>query len=102
LDRSEHLGLGRWLKRFSDDVDVRDALLNHIAAVTLRYSLSYRRHLIEQVVRCPREMSVDQMSYVLESVSTLDRRYPNDDLDQIIDFCFAPHTRQRRRLLALG
>jgi len=102
LDRSERLGLSRWLKRFSDDVELRDAVLNQIATVTIRYSLSYRQHLIEQVVRCPREIRPDQISYVLESISTLDRRYPNDDLDQIIEFCFAPHTRQRRRLLALG
>ncbi|WP_129631636.1 hypothetical protein [Candidatus Oscillochloris fontis] len=102
LDRSEHLGLGRWLKRYTEDIELRDAILNHLAVVSLRYSLSYRRHLIEQFVRCPREISPDQLSYVLESISTLDRRYPNDDLDQIIDFCFAPHTRQRRRLLAFG
>jgi hypothetical protein len=102
LDRSEHLGLGRWLKRYSDNLELRDAILNHIAAVTLRYSLSYRRYLLERVVRCTSEISFEQFAYVFESISTLDRRYPNDDLEQIIDFCFAPHTRQRRRLLAFG
>jgi hypothetical protein len=102
LDRSERFGLSRWLKRYSDNLELRDAMLNHIAAVTLRYSLSYRRHILEQTVRCEREITPEQFSYVLDSISTLDRRYPNDDLDQIIDFCFAPHTRQRRRLLALG
>jgi hypothetical protein len=102
LDRSEHLGLGRWLKRYSDNLELRDAILNHIAAVTLRYSLSYRRHLLERVVRCTREITPEQLTYVFESIATLDRRYPNDDLEQIIDFCFAPHTRQRRRLLAFG
>ncbi|MBX0330794.1 hypothetical protein K2Z83_24355 [Oscillochloris sp. ZM17-4] len=102
LDKSERFGLGRWLKRYSDNLDLRDAMLNHIAAVTLRYSLSYRRHILEQVVQCSHEITPEQFTYVLESISTLDRRYPNDDLDQIIDFCFAPHTRQRRRMLALG
>jgi hypothetical protein len=102
LDKGERFGLGRWLKRYSDNLDLRDAMLNHIAAVTLRYSLQYRRHILEQVVRCSPEITPEQFTYVLESISTLDRRYPNDDLDQIIDFCFAPHTRQRRRMLALG
>lgn len=102
LDRSERLGLGRWLKRYSENLELRDGVLNQIAAVSLRYSLNYRRHLIEQVVRCPREITPEQIAYVLESVTTLDRRYPNDDLSQIIDFCFAPHTRQRRRLFAVG
>jgi hypothetical protein len=102
LDKSEQLGLGRWLKRYSDNLELRDAVLNHLAVVALRYSLNYRRHLIEQVVRCSRDITPEQISYVLESIATLDRRYPNDDLDQIIDFCFSPHTRQRRRLFALG
>jgi hypothetical protein len=102
LDRSEHLGLGRWLKRYSENLELRDALLNHIAATTLRYSLSYRRHVIERVVSCTGQITPEQMAYVLESIATLDRRYPNDDLDQIIDFCFAPHARQRKRLFALG
>jgi len=102
LDKSERLGLGRWLKRYSENLELRDAILNHIAAVSLRYSLNFRRHLLEQITRCTRDITPEQIAYVLESISTLDRRYPNDDLDQIIDFCFAPHTRQRRRLLALG
>lgn len=102
LDRSERLGLGRWLKRYSENLELRDALLNHLAVVSLRYSLNYRRHLIEQFVRCPREITPEQLGYVLESITTLDRRYPNDDLGQIIDFCFAPHTRQRRRMFAVG
>jgi hypothetical protein len=102
LDRSENMGLGRWLKRYSDNLELRDALLNNIAAVTLRYSLSYRRYILERVVRCTSEITPEQLAYVFESISTLDRRYPNDDLEQIIDFCFAPHIRQRRRLLAFG
>jgi len=102
LDRSERLGLGRWLKRYSDNLELRDAILNRIAAVTLRYSLNYRRYFIERVVRCNSEITPDQLTYVFESITTLDRRYPNDDLEQIIAVCFAPHTRQRRRLLAFG
>lgn len=102
LDKSENLGLGRWLKHYSENLELRDALLNQIASVTLRYSLSYRRHLLERIVRCSKEITPEQLNYVFESISTLDRRYPNDDLEQIIDFCFAPHTRQRRRLLAFG
>jgi hypothetical protein len=102
LDRSENLGLGRWLKRYSDNLELRDVVLNQIAAVTLRYSLDYRRYLLERVVRCNSEITPQQLTYVLESIGTLDRRYPNDDLEQIIDVCFAPHTRQRRRLLAFG
>jgi hypothetical protein len=102
LDRSEHLGLGRWLKRYSENVELRDALLNHLAATTLRYSLNFRRHLLERVVSCTSQITPEQLAYVLESIATLDRRYPNDDLDQIIDFCFAPHARQRRKLFALG
>ncbi|MEI8307246.1 MAG: hypothetical protein WCF99_09295 [Chloroflexales bacterium] len=102
LDRSERLGLGRWLKRYSDNLELRDAILNHVAAVTLRYSLNYRRYFIKRVVRCTNEIAPEQLNYVFESVTTLDRRYPNDDLEQIIDVCFAPHTRQRRRLLAFG
>ena len=102
LDRSERLGLNRWLKRYSDNLELRDAVLNHIAAVTLRYSLNYRRYFIERVVRCNNEIAPEQLSYVFESIATLDRRYPSDDLEQIIDVCFAPHTRQRRRLLAFG
>jgi hypothetical protein len=102
LDRSEHLGLGRWLKHYSDNLELRDVVLNRIAAVTLRYSLNYRRYFIERVVRCNSEITPDQLTYVFESIATLDRRYPNDDLEQIIDVCFAPHTRQRRRLLAFG
>lgn len=102
LDRSERLGLSRWLKRYSDNLELRDAVLNHIAAVTLRYSLNYRRYFIERVVRCNNEIAPEQLNYVFESIATLDRRYPSDDLEQIIDVCFAPHTRQRRRLLAFG
>ncbi len=102
LDRSERLGMNRWLKRYSDNLELRDAILNHIAVVTLRYSLNYRRYFIERVVRCNNEIAPEQLNYVFESVITLDRRYPSDDLEQIIDVCFAPHTRQRRRLLAFG
>jgi len=32
----------------------------------------------------------------------LDRRYPDDDLGEIINFCFAPLPRLQRKLLASG
>lgn len=102
LDKSERLGLEKWLKQVSDDLDLRDALLSKLAVTTLRYSLELRRKLIGNLVRCEPKTSPDQLAYVLDSIVTLDRRYPGDDLGQIIDFCFAPHVRQRRRLFALS
>ncbi|NTU77802.1 MAG: hypothetical protein HGA45_00120 [Chloroflexales bacterium] len=102
LDKSGRLGLERWLKRFTDNLDLRDALLSKLAVTSLRYSLELRRQLIGNVVRCDPQISPDQIAHVLDSVVALDRRYPNDDLGQIIDFCFAPHARQKRRFLALG
>jgi hypothetical protein len=102
LDKSERLGFERWLKRLTDNLEVRDALLSKLAVTSLRYSLELRRQLIESLVRCGSNVPVEQIFFVLDSVSTLDRRYPNDDLGRIIDFCFAPHSRQKRRLFALG
>jgi hypothetical protein len=102
LDKSERLGFERWLKRFTDNVELREALLTKLAVTSLRYSLELRRQLIGNIVRCDTQITPDQIAYVLDSVVTLDRRYPNDDLARIIDFCFAPHTRQKRRLFALG
>lgn len=102
LDKSERLGLARWLKRATDSVDLRDALLNKLAVTSLRYSLELRRQLISNLVRCSPRTPPDQVFYVLDAIITLDRRYPGDDLSQIIDFCFAPYHRQRRRIFALG
>ncbi|MEI8166133.1 MAG: hypothetical protein WCG26_07135, partial [Chloroflexales bacterium] len=102
LDKSERLGFDRWLKRFTDNLELRDALLSKLAVTSLRYSLELRRQLIGNVVRCGAEITPDQIVRVLDSVVTLDRRYPNDDLGRIIDFCFAPHARRKRRLFAFG
>jgi hypothetical protein len=102
LDRSYRLGLETWLKRYGNNVELREALMNKLAVTTLRYSLEYRQQIIRQLVRCRPEMSPDQVVYLLDAIATLDRRYPQDDLGRIIDFCFAPHIRKRRRLLAFG
>lgn len=102
LDKSERLGLDRWLRGLTDSVELRDLLLGKLAVTSLRYSLELRRQLIKSLVRCPKDTPADQLAYVLDSIVTLDRRYPNDDLGQIIDFCFAPHVRPRRRLFAAG
>lgn len=102
LDKSERLGLAGWLKKLSDDPDVRDALLSRLSATSLRYSLDYRRKLIGNLVRVSPRTPIDQLLYLIDAIITLDRRYPNDDLGQILDFCFAPHLRQRRRLFAFG
>jgi len=97
LDKSERLGLERWLKRVSESLDVRDALLSKLAVTSLRYSLELRRQLIANLVRCDPGTAPEQLAYLLDSIVTLDKRYPGDDLGQIIEFCFAPHVRQRRR-----
>jgi hypothetical protein len=102
LDRSERLGLARWLTRHNADADIRDALMSRLAGTSLRYSMHLRRAIIQNVVRCAPTMASEQLAYVLDSISTLDRRYPNDDLEQIITFCFAPHQRQRKSLFAFA
>jgi hypothetical protein len=102
LDKSERLGLAGWLKRYSDNVELRDALLNKLATTSLRYSLAYRRTLIRNLVRCERSMPLEQLFALFDVVITLDKRYPEDDLSSIIDFCFAPVVRPKRRLLAFG
>lgn len=102
LDKSERLGLARWLKRATDNLDVRDMLLNKLAVTSLHYSLELRRQLIRNLVRCNPKMPLEQILYVLDAIMTLDRRYPGDDLRKIIDFCFAPYMRQRRRLFAVS
>ncbi|MCU0491589.1 MAG: hypothetical protein MUD01_08375 [Chloroflexaceae bacterium] len=102
LDRDEHLGLTRWLKRFSERMETRDALLNAITTCSLRYSLDYRRALIKSLVRCNPTTPLTRLYEVLDAVMTLDKRYPDDDLSKIIDFCFAPLVQPRRGLLAFG
>jgi hypothetical protein len=95
LDRSERLGLARWLKRYSDKVELRDALLYRVAACSLRYSLDYRRKLLASLVRCPYNTPLEQICGALDAVMALDKRYPDDDLSRIIAFCFAPVTDQK-------
>lgn len=102
LDQSERLGLGKWLKRYSENVELRDWIMGKLAVTSLRYSLELRRQLIRNLVRCEQSTPADQIAYLLDSIITLDRRYPNDDLGRIIDFCFAPHMKQRRSLFAIG
>ena len=58
----------------------------------------FRRQLLLNLVQCDPAAPAGQLAYVIDSIATLDRRYPGDDLGRIIDFCFAPHLRQRRRL----
>jgi hypothetical protein len=102
VDRSERLGLARWITRHSEHAEIRDALMSRLAGTSLRYSLNLRRLIITSLVRCEPTISSEQVAYVLDSISTLDRRYPNDDLEQIIGFCFAPHQRQRKSLFAFA
>lgn len=102
LDSSERLGLGKWLKAYTDDLELRDWMMGKLAVTSLRYSLELRRQLIACLVSCDRQTPADQLAYVLDSIVALDRRYPGDDLERIIDFCFAPHRRQKRRLFAFG
>ena len=102
VDRSDRLGLGRWLKRYSESEDVRDTLLHRLAITSLRYSLEYRRVLLRNLVRCKPTMPMDRLLAVLDAVSALDQRYPQDDLRRIIEFCFAPVAPPRRRLFAFG
>ncbi len=102
LDRSEGLGLTRWLQRYSQQVEVREQLLQAIAMCSLRYSLDYRRILLRNIVRCSTDTTLDRLLHVIDAVMMLDRRYPEDDIGEIIDFCFAPLPRSQRKLLASG
>lgn len=102
LDKSENLGLARWLKRFSDNVDLRDTLLHKLAVTSQRYSLVYREALIRNLVRCNQSVTFEQLLTLFDAVVALDRRFPEDDLERIIDFCFAPVVPPKRRLLAFG
>lgn len=102
IDRDEGLGLINWLKRLSGRVEERDKLMNLLALCSLRYSLTYRRILIGTLVKSDPTTPFAQIQQVIEAIMTLDRRYPDDDLNKIIKFCFAPVARTRRGLLAFG
>jgi hypothetical protein len=101
LDRDQGLGLRRWLKRFSADVPTRDALLSELASCSLRYSLRYRRALLRALVRCDARTPLPTLVDALGAVATLDRRYPDDDLERIIGFCLGPLGRRSQPLLGL-
>jgi hypothetical protein len=101
LDRSEGLGLSRWLQRYSPDMELREQLLMVLANCSLRYSLKYRRMLIRNLVRCPLSTAPDRLINVINAVLTLDWRYPEEDMGTIIDFCFAPLHGSRRKVKAL-
>lgn len=100
LDRSESLGLARWLQRYSQQEEVREQLLQALATCSLRYSLDYRRTLLRNIVRCSTDTALDRLLRVIDAVMMLDRRYPDDDLGEIIDFCFSPLPRPQRKLFS--
>ncbi len=102
VDREYGLGLARWLRRFSDNPDLRDTLMSSLSFCSLRYSLDYRRHLLRNLVRCSPKTPLDQLLQVIDALITLDKRYPDDDLGRIIDFCFEPLLHKRRSLLAFS
>jgi hypothetical protein len=102
LDRSEGLGLSRWLQRYSPDVELREQILLTLASCSLRYSLKYRRLLIRSLVRCPLSTPPDRLINVINAVVTLDWRYPEEDMATIIHFCFAPLHGTRRKVLVPG
>lgn len=102
LDRSQRLGLARWLKRYSSDEEVREQLLHAIALCSLRYSLEYRRLLLRSIVRCSLDTPLERLLNVLNAVMTLDWRHPDGDMAGIIEFCFASLRGSRRRVLASG
>ncbi len=102
LDKDERIGLRRWLNQFSDNPDRRDLLLNALASCSLRYSLEYRRTLLQHLVRSDPATPLEKLGDVIDAVMTLDRRYPEDDLNKIIAHCFAPIARPKRGLLAFG
>ena len=97
LDREERIGLAKWLNQTISDTERRDHLMTRLASVTLRYSLPLRRIMLDHLVRIPRQTDYGQLLSILDSIATLDRRYPHDDVEQIIRFCFGPHVQQRRR-----
>jgi hypothetical protein len=102
LDRSENLGLQRWLQRYHSQVEVREKLLQALSECSLYYSLEYRRILIRNLVRCSPDTTLERLFNILNSVTTLDERYPDHDLGEIIDFCFSQLPRTQRRLMASG
>ncbi len=102
LDIDEGLGLGRWLQRYNSHVEAREALLHALSVCSLRYSLDYRRTLLRSLVRCNPATSLEQFLQVIDSIATLDQRYPDDDLNKIIDFCFVSLSRPQRGVVAFG
>lgn len=102
LDRSEGLGLARWLQRYSKDIEVRELLLHQLALCSLRYSLEYRRILIRNVVRSHTNTPLERMINVISAVMQLDWRHPDENIGDIIEFCFAPLRGSRRTLVASG
>lgn len=102
LDRSEGLGLSRWLQRYSQQVEVREELLRVLAYCSLQYSIAYRRTLIRSLVRCKPSTPHERIINVLNAIITLDWRNPEEDMSRIIEFCFAPLHGTRRKLLAFG
>jgi len=101
LDRDENLGLERWAQRHSRNAENRNLLLNKLANCSLQYGLDYRRQIIGKLVGCHPEISLDHFIDVFEAILTLDNRYPEDNLGEIIDFCFAPLPRAPRGILAV-
>jgi hypothetical protein len=102
LDKDERIGLRRWLNQFSDNADRRDMLLNALSACSLRYSLEYRRTLLQHLVKSDPATPIEDLGKAIDAVMMLDRRYPEDDLNKIIAHCFAPIARPKRGLLAFG
>ncbi len=102
LDKSENLGLQRWLQRYSSSVELREQITHAISACSLYYSLNYRRILIRNIARCSTDIAPERLFNVMNTVTLLDERHPDDDLGEIIDFCFAQLPRTPRRLMASG
>lgn len=102
LDRTEGLGLDRWLERYSRDLEVREQLLRAMSECSLQYSLEYRRALIRNLVRSNKRVPTGQLLQVFEAIMRLDERHPHDDMRKIIEFCFASVPRARRGLLGIG
>ncbi|NJP05998.1 MAG: hypothetical protein HC837_10425 [Chloroflexaceae bacterium] len=98
LDRNEGIGLGRWMKRYSKDTEMRETVLLTMATCSLRYSLNHRRCLLRNLIRCKTDTPIESILHVFDAIIELDSRYPEDDIKAIIDFCFAPINRNHRGL----
>jgi uncharacterized protein YfaA (DUF2138 family) len=102
VDKNDGLGLTRWLRRYSQNVDARERLLQAVATCSVMYSLHYRRRLIQRIVQTRPETPLDKLVQILQAIEKLDRRYPDDNLGEIIDFCFAPVIPSGRKPLIFG